>query len=179
MKIKLAFYAIWNIFRLSVLKIFKCGKFKSSLVQFLSPKTEIELGDGGHIALNGRVHSQKNVLLSAKDGGKLTCGKMFINRNSMVVCRDSIIIGDGTTIGPNVVIYDHDHDVKSSGKLVKAQVVIGKNVWIGAGAVILKGVTIGDNAVVAAGTVVSKDVPVGTLVRNQRPLVYKDIQEIV
>lgn len=175
MKAKLAFYTVWNILRLNAIKIFKCGKFKSSLVQLLSPDTEIELSNGGRIVLSGRVHSQKNVLLSAKDGGKLTCGKMFINRNSMIVCRDSITIGDGTTIGPNVVIYDHDHDVKSSGKLVKAQVVIGKNVWIGAGAVILKGVTIGDNAVVAAGTVVSKDVPAGNMVRNQRPLAYKEI----
>ena len=69
MKAKLAFYTVWNILRLNAIKIFKCGKFKSGLVQLLSPDTEIELSSGGSITLSGRVHSQKNVLLSAKDDG--------------------------------------------------------------------------------------------------------------
>lgn len=175
MRTKLALYALWNFFRLNVLKIFTGRKFKSGQIQLVSPRTEIEIGCDGQIVFKGRVHSEKNVLLSAKNGGKLICGKIFINRNSMIVCRDSICIGDGTTIGPNVVIYDHDHDIKSKGNLVKEKVVIGKNVWIGAGAVILKGVTIGDNAVVAAGTVVSKDVCENTVVRNQFTTVYKEI----
>ena len=175
MKIKRVFNVIWNFFRLNMLKIFSGCKFKSSQVQLISPATEIELGKKCKIILNGRVHSEKNVLLSAKDGGKLICGNLYINRNSMIVCRESISIGDGTTIGPNVVIYDHDHNIKESGRLKKEKVVIGKNVWIGAGAVILKGVTIGDNAVVAAGTVVSKDVPENTLVRSQLSTIYKEL----
>ena len=36
---------------------------------------------------------------------------------------------------------------------------IGNDVWIGAGAQILRGVTVGDGAVIAAGAVVTKDVP--------------------
>lgn len=175
MKIKLIFYVIWNFFRLNILKFFSGCKFKSSQVQLISPATEIEIGKNSRIALNGRVHSEKNVLISAKDGGELTCGNLYINRNSMIVCRESISIGDGTTIGPNVVIYDHDHNIKENGKLKKEKVVVGKNVWIGAGAVILKGVTIGDNAVVAAGTVVSKDVPENILVRSQLSTVYKEL----
>jgi len=38
-------------------------------------------------------------------------------------------------------------------------VIIGRGVFIGARAIILKGVTIGDRAIVGAGAVVSKDVP--------------------
>ena len=41
---------------------------------------------------------------------------------------------------------------------------IGRDVWIGANAVILGGVTIGDGAVVAAGAVVTKDVEAGAIV---------------
>lgn len=41
---------------------------------------------------------------------------------------------------------------------------IGNDVWIGTGAIILKGVNIGDGAVVAAGAVVTKDVPPYTIV---------------
>lgn len=40
-----------------------------------------------------------------------------------------------------------------------APVVIGDNVWIGGGAIILPGVTIGNNAVIGAGSVVTKDIP--------------------
>lgn len=175
MKIKLVLNVIWNFFRLNILKIFSGLKFKCSHVQLISPATEIDVGKSSRIVLNGRVHSEKNVLISAKDGGVLTCGNLYINRNSMIICRESISIGSGTTIGPNVVIYDHDHNMKENGKLKKEKVVIGKNVWIGAGAVILKGVTIGDGAVVAAGTVVSKDVPQNTLVRSQLSTVYKEL----
>lgn len=175
MKLKLIIYVVWNFFRINILKIFSRCKIKSSLVQLISPETEIELGKNSRINFNGRVHSEKNVLISAKDGGELTCGNLYINRNSMIVCRENISIGDGTTIGPNVVIYDHDHDIQQCGKLKKEKVVIGKNVWIGAGAVILKGVTIGDNSVVAAGTILSKDVPENTLVRNQLSAIYKEL----
>ncbi len=44
---------------------------------------------------------------------------------------------------------------------------IGRNVWIGAGALILPGVTVGDDAIIGAGSVVTRDVPAGaTFVGN-------------
>ena len=46
----------------------------------------------------------------------------------------------------------------------KHDVVIGNDVWIGEGAVLIAGVTVGDGAVVAAGAVVTKDVPPYTVV---------------
>lgn len=175
MKIKLIIYVLWNFLRLNLLKILSVGNFRSGQVQLISPATELELDKSSKIVFEGRVHAEKNALISAKEGGKLTCGNLYINRNTMIVCRESISIGDGTTIGPNVVIYDHDHNIQESGKLKKEKVVIGKNVWIGTGAIILKGVTIGDNAVIAAGTVVSKDVPESTLVRSQLSNIYKEL----
>ena len=44
-----------------------------------------------------------------------------------------------------------------------APVVIGDNVWIGGGAIIMPGVTIGDNVVIGAGSVVTKDIPSNTV----------------
>jgi acetyltransferase-like isoleucine patch superfamily enzyme len=47
---------------------------------------------------------------------------------------------------------------------VAKPIVLGRNVWVGAGAMILKGVKIGDNAVVAAGSVVVQNVLPNTVV---------------
>jgi len=44
------------------------------------------------------------------------------------------------------------------------RVIIGNDVWIGHGVIVLPGVTVGDGAVLAAGAVVTKDVPPYTIV---------------
>ena len=139
-------------------------------------KTELDVGEGGIINIDGRVHTEKNVLLSARNGGKLHfAGRAYVNRNSMIVCRKEITIGKGVTIGPNVVIYDHDHDMVTKGNLVCAPVSIGDNTWIGAGCTILKGVTIGKNSVVAAGTILTKNVPDNTVIRNHITYMTKEM----
>ena len=43
--------------------------------------------------------------------------------------------------------------------MTKGDIIIGSDVWIGTGAVILSGVTIGDGAIIAARSVVTKDMP--------------------
>ena len=60
------------------------------------------------------------------------------------------------------------------GKKKKAQ--IGNNVWIGWGAIVLKGVTIGDNSIVAAGAVVVTDVPANVVVAGNPAIVKKAIE---
>lgn len=93
----------------------------------------------------------------------------YINRFVMIDASDCIRIGTGTMIGPHCYITDHDHGMAldrpiAQQPLAGAPVYIGRDVWIGAGAIILKGVTIGDEAVVAAGAVVTKDVEPGSIV---------------
>jgi len=39
-----------------------------------------------------------------------------------------------------------------------SKVVIGNDVWIGYGAIVLSGVTVGKGAIIAAGSIVTKDV---------------------
>ena len=80
----------------------------------------------------------------------------------------NIIIGDDLLLGPNVQILTINHALDAKKRRLKesyaSDVVIGSNVWIGAGSIILPGVTIEDNAVVAAGSVVTRCVPHGALV---------------
>jgi carbonic anhydrase/acetyltransferase-like protein (isoleucine patch superfamily) len=85
----------------------------------------------------------------------------------------SLRIGKHCLLATEVLIYDQDgHPLdaerRRAGEPTPAAmirpVMIGDDVWIGAGAVILKGVTVGDRAVIAARSVVTKDVPAGVIV---------------
>ena len=88
---------------------------------------------------------------------------VYANFNLTAVDDGHIYIGDCTMIGPNVTIATAGHPILPSLREKAYQfnldVHIGKNVWIGAGAVILPGVSIGDNSVIGAGAIVTKDIP--------------------
>ena len=81
-----------------------------------------------------------------------------------------VTIGSHVNIAQGVTVTALNHNFDKPGIRIDQQgittrpIVIGDDVWIGAGAVILPGVTIGSHCVVAAGAVVTTDVPDGTLV---------------
>ncbi len=90
---------------------------------------------------------------------------VFLNFNCVILDVVAVTIGDRTQIGPGVQILtaDHPRDAagRASGRECGRPIRIGRNVWIGGGAIILPGVTIGDDALVGAGSVVTRDVPAG------------------
>jgi maltose O-acetyltransferase len=90
---------------------------------------------------------------------------VFLNFNCVILDVVEVTIGDHTQIGPGVQILAADHPrdaaVRASGLEFGRPVHIGRNVWIGAGAIILPGVTIHNDVVVGAGSVVTRDVPAG------------------
>ena len=65
-----------------------------------------------------------------------------------------------------ILSADHPRDPKQRRATLEngKPVVIGANVWIGAGAMILPGVTLGDDAIVGACSIVTRDVPAGVTV---------------
>ena len=69
------------------------------------------------------------------------------------------------SVGPGVQILAADHPrdpgLRASGLEFGRPVRIGRNVWIGAGAIILPGISIDDDALIGAGSVVTRDVPAG------------------
>ena len=100
-------------------------------------------------------------------GKNITVGKnVFINSGCKFQDQGGITIGDDTLIGHNVVLATLNHGIAPEERhdLFPASIHIGKNVWIGANAVVLPGVAIGDHAVIAAGAVVTKDVPANAVV---------------
>ena len=95
-------------------------------------------------------------------------------------------IGDNTIIGSGCLITDTDsHPILAAERNLPGwpnytkskPIVIGKNVFIGARSIVLKGVTIGDGAVVGAGSVVTKDVPANTIVAGNPAKVIKTINQ--
>lgn len=118
---------------------------------------------GGHF-----IHFGKNV---------------YANFNLTCVDDTHIYVGDNTLFGPNVTISTTGHPIQPQLRKQLYQfsrpVRIGKNVWIGAGVIILPGVTIGDHSVIGAGSLVSKDIPAnvvayGTPAHPVRPISEKD-----
>jgi acetyltransferase-like isoleucine patch superfamily enzyme len=88
--------------------------------------------------------------------------RVFVNQGCYFLDFGGISIGDRTMIGPQVTLSTAGHPVELSERydfLTHAPIVIGPDVWIGAGATVAPGVTIGRGSVVGAGTVVAHDVP--------------------
>lgn len=88
---------------------------------------------------------------------------VFLNFNCVVLDVVEVEIGAGTQVGPGAQILaaDHPRDAAERAKGLEfgRPVRIGRNVWIGAGAIILPGITVGDDAVIGAGSIVTQDVP--------------------
>lgn len=105
---------------------------------------------------------------------------VFLNFNCVILDVVAVSIGDGTQIGPAVQIYtaDHPRDAKTRAEGLEfgRPVVIGRDVWIGGGAILLPGVSIGDGAVIGAGSVVTRDVPAGATVAGNPAKVLKKTQ---
>lgn len=93
---------------------------------------------------------------------------VFLNFNCVILDVVEVTIGDRTQIGPAVQIYCADHPRNASqrreGLEFGRPVRLGRDVWVGGGAIILPGVTIADEAIIGAGSVVTRDVESGATV---------------
>lgn len=114
---------------------------------------------GGH-----HVHFGKNI---------------YANFNLTLVDDTHIYVGDYTMFGPGVIVATAGHPVlpelREKAYQYNAPVHIGRNCWIGAGAVIVPGITIGDNVVVGAGSIVTKDLPSGVVAVGNPCKVLREI----
>jgi maltose O-acetyltransferase len=102
---------------------------------------------------------------------------VLINFDCIFLDGADVRIGDGTLVAPRVQFLTAGHPVDAMERLtydvatgkpnggvtLNRPITIGKNCWIGAGAIILGGVTIGDGTTIGAGSVVTRDVPGGVV----------------
>lgn len=106
---------------------------------------------------------------------------VYANFNLTLVDDTHIYVGDYTMFGPNVTVASAGHpilpELREQAYQYNIPVKIGKNCWIGAGAIIVPGVTIGDNTVIGAGSVVTKDIPSNVVAVGNPCRVLREIGE--
>lgn len=135
-------------------------------------RQNVHLGQATHIGLGSILWAPR----------RLTIGDdVYIGKYCTIECDGSI--GNGVLIANCVGLVgrlDHDYravgvpvrrapwigDAAYAGRGRELEVVVGDDVWIGYGAVVLSGVTIGRGAIVAAGSVVGEDVEPYSVVRG-------------
>lgn len=124
-------------------------------------------GNGSLTIESGHVSIYYGTDILVFKGANLTFkGQAVINQRVQIICMDNITIGADVMISRDVVIRDNDggHEIMTEGYKKTAPVIIGNHVWIGQGAMIMKGVTIGDGAIIAAGAWVATNVKPNALV---------------
>jgi acetyltransferase-like isoleucine patch superfamily enzyme len=146
------------------------------------------------LILGNRVQVYTWTTFNVEPSGTVEVGDDSVLVGAVFMCAESISIGNRVVISYNVTIADSDFhprdpelrrqdaianapfgDRSRRPPLGSRPVVIEDDVWIGIGAIILKGTRIGHGARVAPGSVVTKSVPAGALVRgNPACLVHEE-----
>lgn len=136
----------------------------------------VSLGPDNRKAINGTVEVadscelNQGVELNPFGGSIRIAHRVWLGPYVVIYGHGGVEIGEQTLISMHCTILSSNHGVPPVGTLIRDTLdkllptKIGRDVWIGANAVVLGGVTIGDGAVVAAGAVVNRDVEAGAVV---------------
>lgn len=169
-----------GILKMAWTKLFHIKSFSGPIISLISPHTEITLDNGAELRIGSNFKMRDGSKIRVRKGAVCKLGKnVSVNSNNMIVCHESVEIGDNVQLSSNVQIYDHDHDFRTdggvkAGKYKTAPVKIGNNVWIGANTVVLRGTEIGDNCVIGACCVVKGVFPTNSvLVQKKQNHIYK------
>lgn len=141
--------------------------------------SHFKLGEGSRLFVNANwnfgddVKIETNCSIFTREphgSGKLIIGQgSHIGDFTIIDLVEDVLIGREVAIGPNCILYTHDHvyidKLKPAwkGGIVSNPIIIEDGAWIGSGVTILPGVTIGKRAVVAAGSVVTKNIDAETI----------------
>jgi len=113
--------------------------------------------------------SSKPGIINVSGGAKLIIGNNVGMSSPTILVRKGVTIHDNVNLGGQTIIMDTDaHSLSyldrrnisfDNANRKDKEVVIGRDVFIGANCIILKGVHIGEMSVIGAGSIVTKDIP--------------------
>jgi acetyltransferase-like isoleucine patch superfamily enzyme len=124
----------------------------------------------GMVAVGGSCELNQGVELNPWGGSIRIAQHVWLGPYVVIYGHGGVEIGEHTLVSMHCTILSSNHAIPAINQLIRntadelLPTKIGRDVWLGANAVILGGVTIGDGAVVAAGAVVTKDVEAGAVV---------------
>lgn len=137
---------------------------------------------GGPVVLGADCYIRDGAILAPAKGSITLGDHTTVGPYSYIDGDGHIEIGSHVRMGPHVCIFSADHEFSDPSLPIwkqgmrRAKVVIGDDVWIGAGVIILAGVTIGSRCILAAGAVVTKDIPGGSVVGGVPAKVIKQLE---
>ncbi len=113
------------------------------------------------------VYIGRNTILSCKEGSIFIDAYCNISANCSLLSETQIKLGKFCFLaghcylvaGGNHSFDDPSTPIMFQPSLTKGGIVIGEDVWLGAGVIVLDGVTIGRGSVVGAGAVVARPLP--------------------
>ena len=173
---------VWEA-RLKGAQVGRSARFFGRPIISAAARSHLAIGPGVVLVSAARSTTlgafQPCVLRTLEPGARLLLGRN-VGLSSTVLCAGlSIEVGEGTLFGAGAMVLDNDFHVpegefgwRDECRANARPVRIGRGVFIGARAIILKGVTIGDRAIVGAGAVVTKDVPAGFVAAGNPAKVY-------
>ncbi len=153
------------------------SKIKKSLIKYYLSRKNVtyqslpnfsgkwpKLRVSGKLVLGRSCHFRsfrsQTVVTVSKDALLEIGDRSYINDGVNICSTKNINIGAFAKIGDYVTIYDTNfHQIEPDKDTFCSNVIIGKNVWVGAFSIILQGVNIGDHSVIGASSVVVSDIP--------------------
>ncbi|TYC82204.1 acyltransferase [Acetobacterium wieringae] len=174
---------MFSLIKFCFIKMFHFKGFEFTPFNLFSPLTEIDLSDKSRFKLNKFVKARSGTRIKVRESASVEIGEnTSFNHGCMIISHESIKIGKDVQVGPNVLIYDHDHDYRAEDGLKRlkyktAPVEIGNSVWIGANVVILRGTVIGDNCVIGAGLVLKGYYENNLIITQERIELIKKYQK--
>jgi acetyltransferase-like isoleucine patch superfamily enzyme len=155
----------------------------------------VNLGDRMNVTLSDGVVCRGIIHCQGQLGARVSIGKeSYIGDDCLIECAQRVEIGECAMIAHGVQIFDNNthpinpaerrkhysvirEDVRGTNEHIeRAPVIIGSDVWIGFGAIIMKGVSIGRGSIIAAGSVVVEDVPAYSLAAGNPAAVVKMLE---
>jgi acetyltransferase-like isoleucine patch superfamily enzyme len=148
------------------------------------PASSIQIGNGSSFRSDANSNligiNRKCILSTHSPTAQLIIGNDSAFSGTVIGSKEKIVIGDNLLCGANTLITDFDwHGLDPQRRLSYSgdskEIIIGNNVFIGYGTVILKGVSIGDNTVIGANSVVTKSIPANVIAGGNPCKVIKNL----
>src|SRR3954466_1299775 len=131
-----------------------------------------ERGDGVHIRPPFHLEYGTRVSIGART---------FFNYDCLMLDVAPVTIGAACQVASRVQFVTPTHPIdpepRRTGWESAKPIVVGDNVWLSAGVIVVPGVTIGDDTVVGAGAVVTRDLPAGVVAMSVPARVLREIGE--